>query len=69
MHKPGQIHRTTKNADGYSILELVVVAGILSILAGISVPRIGNIITSSKIDEAKHTQYNSSGLPSEEEAE
>ncbi|MCB4389097.1 type IV pilin protein [Synechococcus sp. MU1617] len=36
-----------------TILELVAVVGIISILAGISVPRIGDMMTSSKIDEAK----------------
>ena len=36
-----------------TILELVAVVGIISILAGISVPRIGDMVTSAKIDEAK----------------
>ena len=41
------------NSDGMTILELVAVIGIIGILAGISVPRIGNMITASKIDEVK----------------
>ena len=42
-----------KESDGFSVLELVAVIGVLSILASISIPRIGNIIESSQIDEAK----------------
>jgi len=36
-----------------TILELVAVIGVLSILAGISIPRIGDFIAYSRIDEAK----------------
>ena len=39
--------------NGFTILELLVVVGVLSILGGISVPKIGNIIESSKVDQAK----------------
>ena len=42
-----------KESNGFSVLELVAVIGVLSVLASISVPRIGNIIESSQIDEAK----------------
>lgn len=47
--------RTNKrdNQCGFTILELIVSIGVISILAGISVPKLGSIITSSKIDEAK----------------
>ena len=44
---------TTPNSNGYTLIELVTTVVILGILAGISVPRIGNIIAQSKIDEAK----------------
>lgn len=43
-----------RNAEeGFSLLELVVVVTILSILAGIGIPIIGNIINQSKIDSVK----------------
>ena len=43
----------TRYSEGMTILELVAVVAIISILAGISIPSIGNIISSSKIDEVK----------------
>ena len=39
--------------DGFSLLELVSVVVILGILASATLPRIGNVISSSNIDEAK----------------
>ena len=39
--------------DAFSLLELVAVVAILGILSSITIPRIGNIISSSRIDEAK----------------
>ena len=39
--------------DAFSLLELVAVVSILGILSSITIPRIGNIISSSRIDEAK----------------
>ena len=49
-----QNQKVIKNdSEGFSVLELVAVIGVLSILASISIPRIGNIIESSQIDEAK----------------
>ena len=39
--------------NGFTLLELIVVVTVLGILSSITLPRIGNIISSSKIDEAK----------------
>jgi len=46
-------HRTSRN--GYSILEMVVVVGVLAILAGISVPAFLNFLKAARIDGAKST--------------
>ena len=49
----GAFFPEVNGSQGLTLLELVTVVSIVSILAGISIPRIGNIISSSKIDEAK----------------
>lgn len=41
------------DSRGYTLIEVVTTVVIIGILAGISVPRIGNIIAQSRIDEAK----------------
>ena len=45
--------RASNNCTGFSLLELIVAVSILSMLAGISMPRIGNFINSSHIDSVK----------------
>ena len=49
----GSGSRTSSN--GYSILEMVVVVGVLAILAGISVPAFLNFLKAARIDGAKST--------------
>ena len=41
------------NQQGFSLLELVVVVVVLGVLSSVTVPKIGDIISSSQIDEAK----------------
>ena len=45
--------RHPKNKNGFTLIELVVVIAGLSILAGISIPGVLELIKLSKIDEAK----------------
>ena len=49
----GAFSSTSESSDGLTLLELVAVVSVISILAGMSIPRIGEIVTSSQIDEAK----------------
>ena len=40
-------------SNGFSLLELTAVVVVLGVLSSITIPRIGNIISSSRVDEAK----------------
>ena len=44
---------STQTSHGYTLIEVVTTVVVIGVLAGISVPKIGNMITYSRIDEAK----------------